>query len=314
MKPITPMEPKMAARIPTTSDWTAQIKWDGVHVLTYYDGREAHLFNRKRRERTLNYPELTNVPSYCSAHSVILDGEIISLADDGRPSFHKVMKRDGIRNPSRIPAIQSQVPITYMIFDVLFYNGEWVTDQPFKERQKLLSNIIIPNEHVQLVRSHDDGEALFDAIKQTGMEGIVMKQLDSRYYIGEKNEVWIKIKNTRDLIAAIGGFTLRDGIVNSILLGLYDRSGEFIYIGHTGTGKLSVLEWRELTKQLLPLEIKQPPFINSVGRHSDAHWVKPHITAKIHFAEWTEGQKLRQPSIQAFVDVPPTECVLVEET
>ncbi|WP_257349711.1 RNA ligase family protein [Pseudalkalibacillus decolorationis] len=313
MEPIIPMEPKISSAIPTTNDWIAQVKWDGVHVLTYYDGNETRLFNRKKRERTLHYPELTDVGSFCSAKSVILDGEIIALGDDGKPNFHWVMRRDGIRNLDRVASVQKQVPITYMIYDVVYYNGEWITNQPFQDRIDLLSEIIVPNKDVQLVTSQDDGEVLFEAIKKNGMEGIVMKNVNSRYYIGGKKEVWLKIKNTRDLIAVIGGFTLKGGVVNAILLGLYDKNGAFTYIGHTGTGKLTAGDWRGLTDRLLPLKVKKRTFVNKVERHNNANWVTPTITVKIHFAEWTEGCMLRQPSIQAFVDVPATECVLNEE-
>ncbi|WLD94518.1 RNA ligase family protein [Alkalihalobacillus sp. AL-G] len=313
MEPIVPMEPKIASEIPTTENWIAQVKWDGVHVLAYNDGSETRLFNRKKRERTFNYPELTDIQSFCSAESVILDGEIIALGEDGKPSFHKVMRRDGIRKFDRVKSLQQQVPISYMIFDVLFYNGEWMTKCPLEERLSLLTDIIVPNSHVQLVRSHDDGEALFDTVVDNGMEGIVMKRLDSRYYIGEKRDEWRKVKNIRDLIAVIGGFTLSGGIVNAVLIGLYDEKGNFIYIGHTGTGKLTASDWRELTERLQSIQVEQTPFVNKVDRHKDAMWVKPSVTAKIHFAEWTEGRFLRQPSIQAFVDVPAEKCVLTED-
>jgi bifunctional non-homologous end joining protein LigD len=136
----------------------------------------------------------------------------------------------------------------------------------------------------------------------------VMKKRTSPYFIGEKRDVWQKIKNYRDLIAAIGGFTLRDGIVNAVLLGLYDDQGRFWYIGHTGTGKLTHQQWKELTARLAPTVVKERPFVNKPERHADAFWVQPTLTAKIKYAEWTEGRSLRQPSIQAFVDVPPYEC------
>ncbi|SDM71030.1 bifunctional non-homologous end joining protein LigD [Fictibacillus solisalsi] len=308
MDPLFPMEPKSATDIPSSSKWISQIKWDGVHVLTYFDGKTTRLFNRKKRERTTNYPELVPIHTYCSAESVILDGEVIALGDNGRPSFHKVMRRDGVRNLDRVRLLQHHVPITYMIFDVLFYNGEWITKWPLEDRITLLSDIITPNDHVQLVRSHPDGEALFKAVKSSEMEGIIMKQLHSYYYIGEKNEVWLKIKNTLDVNAVIGGFTLNSGVVNAVLLGLYDDQGQFVYIGHTGTGKFTVQDWRNLTMRLLKIETSQLPFVNPVERHRDAYWVKPEVTAKIHFAEWTEAGKLRQPSIQALLDIPPSEC------
>ncbi|SEN29542.1 non-homologous end-joining DNA ligase [Lihuaxuella thermophila] len=308
MKPIIPMEPSRSDSIPQGQEWVAQVKWDGVRVLTYYDGREVRLYNRKMHERTLHYPEIIDIHSYCDADSVILDGEIIALGSDGKPSFHEVMRRDGIRRMEKVAQAQKRVPVTYMIFDVIYKNGIWLNQRPLIERIKILSDLIQPNDYVQLVSSHDDGQALFHAVRQHGMEGIVMKKTNSPYRIGKKDDVWLKIKNYRDLIAVVGGFTLSGGMVNAVLLGLYDEQGRFWYIGHAGTGKLTQQDWRELTERLKSNVSKDRPFVNKPDRSLKAYWVKPALTAKIKYAEWTEGHSLRQPSIQAFVHVPAHEC------
>ncbi len=312
MKIIKPFEPVRKDEIPS-GDWITQIKWDGVRILIYYDGSEIRLFNRKKNERTKNYPELLDIKSYCKADSVILDGEIIALGSDGKPSFHDVMRRDGIRKFEKVEYMKSVVPITYMIFDVIYFDGEWINKRPLIERLDILSNIIEPNNHVQVVSPHEDPESLFEVIVQQGMEGIVMKKPAGEYTIGGKNDAWIKVKNYRDLIAVIGGFTLSGGIINSILLGLYDSEGKLHYIGHTGTGKLSNEDWRQLTKALIPTTIEERPFINKPDRERNANWVEPRLTVKIMYAEWTAGHSLRQPSIQAFVDASPEQCVFEDD-
>jgi bifunctional non-homologous end joining protein LigD len=313
VQPIKPMEPMSSEIIPEGYDWLAQIKWDGVRVLTYFDGKEVRLFNRKFNERTQHYPEIVDIKSYCKAGSVILDGEVIALGKEGKPAFNQVLRRDLISKIEKIEMMRGNVPITYMIFDVLFYNGEWINGRPLQDRFDVLNKIIKPNPFVQLVTSHDDGETLFKVIKQQGMEGIMMKKIDSPYLIGQKKDLWLKVKNYRDVIAVVGGFTLRNDIVNAILLGMYDQEGRFLYIGHSGTGKLAKSEWRELTERLQPFVIKEMPFINKPERYKDAKWVVPNMTVKIKFAEWTPDKLLRQPSIQGFVEVPPTECVIHEE-
>ncbi len=309
MEPIVPMEPKSGETIPAGDGWVAQIKWDGVRVLTYRDGKEVRLFNRKKHERTRHYPEMADAASYLRADSAILDGEVIALGDDGKPSFHEVMRRDGLRRLDKVPEAQKRVPITYMIFDVLYCNGRWLTELPFCERAELLAQIVEPNDHIQLVPSHADGRALFQVIQAHGMEGIVCKRTDSLYAIGEKKDTWLKIKHYRDLIAVIGGFTLNGGVVNAVLLGLYDAQGQLWYIGHTGTGRLTREEWRALTEQLRPAVRPDRPFVNMPKRSVGAYWVEPVLTVKLKYAEWTGDRSLRQPSIEGFVDVPPTQCV-----
>lgn len=310
LNPILPFEPISSDEIAEGPEWVSQIKWDGVRLLTYFDGQEVKLFNRKRHERTNHFPELTNIESFTSAGSVILDGEVIALDEAGKPSFHEVMRRDRMRRLDRVKDVMSAVPIFYMIFDVIFYNGEWIHHHPLKERLDLLTQIIKSNEQIQIVPTENDGHTLFQAIKQHDLEGVICKNLNSRYIINGKNSNWKKIKNYKDLIAVIGGVTYRSGVVNSMLLGLYDKQSQFWYIGHVGTGKLTAKEWNEFTKVIEPLKINHKPFINRPERLNAVQWIKPVVTVKVKYIEWTKGRSLRQPSIQAFVDQDPTTCKL----
>jgi len=309
METIIPFEPTRSPTIPLGSQWTYQVKWDGVRILAYYDGTAVKLFNRKKNERTPQYPELAQ-PSYCRASSFILDGEVIALGADGKPSFHEVMRRDGIRSVGKVPYAQSQVPVTYMIFDVIFLDGNWIHGVPLQERLDILSHRIVSNDHVQLISSHPDGNALYDAIRQQGMEGIVCKDRNSAYTIGGKDGSWVKVKNYGDVVAVVGGYTLNGGIVNAVLAGLF-HEGKLYFIGKVGTGKLTSAHWRELTETLRKIRVARCPFAVQHPDMRGAHWVQPVVTAKIMYAEWRfrEGRTMRQPSIQAFVDVPPTACV-----
>jgi len=220
MKPLKPFEPISTDDIPAGSSWVGQVKWDGVRVLTYNNGQETKLFNRKLNERTAHYPELTDISQYCSANSIILDGEIIALKD-GKPSFYKVMKRDGLTNLQHIERLRKAVPITYMVFDVLYLNGKWVTTESLLERQQLLKKIITPNDFIQLVDNFHDAKALFDIVKKQQLEGIIVKDLTSTYLINGKDARWRKKKFYQDLIAVVGGVTLRGSIVNSAFFGIY---------------------------------------------------------------------------------------------
>jgi bifunctional non-homologous end joining protein LigD len=310
LEPIFAMEPVSSETFPTGDDWIAQIKWDGVRVLTYADNQEVRLFNRKKNERTLHYPEVADIEKYCTESSVILDGEVISLGENGKPAFHEVMKRDGIRRLDRLPLVTEHVPVIYMVFDVLYVHGEWINDRPFTYRNSILTEIIKPTDNIQLVPSIKEAEALFHAIEEQGMEGIVMKRIDSPYVFGKKKDYWVKIKNYRDIIAVIGGFKLRNNMVSAILLGLYDDKGNLHYVGHTGTGKMTDKEWKELADILKPMMTEQSPFVKKPSRQGDSFWVRPEMTVKIKFAEWTENGALRQPSIEGFIEIPPLECRL----
>lgn len=293
--------------LPAGPGWVAQVKWDGVRILTYSDGREVHLFNRRRNNRTLHYPELVDVSAYSTAKSVIYDGEVIAWRR-GKPSFFEVMKRDAVRRQSAIRSVVQQVPVTYMIFDILYLDGEWLTSLPLQKRQALLAEVTRPTDRIQLVQNFDDAEGLYNAVRQQGLEGIVVKDLASTYPLNGRDGRWRKKKVYRDVVAAVGGVTLRDGVVNALLLGLYDTEGRLWYVGHVGTGKLSHQDWLRLTEGIAPLRQMDMPFVVKPPRSAGAVWLKPTLAVKVQFADWTDGRTLRQPSIQAFVPMDVREC------
>lgn len=307
LEPLVPFEPIRSATIPRGTEWIAQVKWDGVRMLVYYMDGETKLINRQGRDRTLQYPEFTEVQTYCKASSVILDGEMIALAD-GKPSFHEIMRRDSLRQEREIRFAARRIAAIYMVFDVLYYNGEWMNDRTLAERQQLLQHIIIPSERVQGVPSLNEGEPLLAVMKERGWEGIVCKRLDSTYAFGGKDARWQKIKLTHDLYAAVGGVTYRDGMVNAVMLGLYDLDGKFLYIGHAGSAKWKVQDWRDLTEYIQPLIIPSRPFHNVPERVKGAVWIQPALTLKVQFLEWTPGGTMRQPIIQGWVNVPLEAC------
>lgn len=307
LKPVVPFEPIRSNHLPSGENWVAQIKWDGVRVLTYCDGTDVRLFNRKLNERTLQYPEFTQIEKFCSASSVILDGEMIAF-DHSKPSFHEIMKRDSLRRKQPIDQAVKQIPVTYMIFDVLYYNGNWVAEKPLMQRQQILENIVQPTEHVQIVGNFPDGGALLEAVRNHNMEGVVLKDLTSTYVVHGKDGRWQKKKIFLDLFAAVGGVTFRGNVVNALLLGLYDDQGRLTYIGHAGTGKLTHSEWHELTARIQPLMIADKTFCNNPERSKEAVWIRPEIVVKVQFLQWTPAQTMRQPSIQAIVAIPIGEC------
>jgi len=300
LKPVVPFEPIAAGAFPQGNEWIAQIKWDGVRMLSYFDGRSARLINRRRNDRTMQYPEFADPTEYCSASSFILDGEFIAF-DEARPSFHEIMRRDSLRTQAGIFSSVSKIPVSYMVFDVLYSDGHWRTDRPLRERQKLLEDIIAQSDRVQICRNFDDPAALFELMKARRMEGIVCKSLDSAYGLGRKDGRWRKLKTSMDLYAAVGGVTFNGPTVNSLLLGLFDEKGSLYFIGYAGAGKLKQEEWRKLTERIPDLTVSEVPFSERPERNKDVVWVKPRLVAKVRFMNWTEGRTMRQPSIQALL-------------
>ncbi|AWB43622.1 DNA ligase [Paenibacillus sp. CAA11] len=311
LQPVVPFEPITTDLAPSGENWAVQVKWDGVRMLVYNDGEAVRLINRKGNDRTRQYPEFVDTTAYCKASSVILDGEIIAL-EGGKPSFHQIMKRDSLKRQNEIQFALNRVTAIYMVFDVLYRDGEWLTDLPLKERQNILQEIIVPSEKVQLVQNYPDPAQLFKVMELQGWEGIVCKDLNSVYAPGGKDKRWQKQKISLDLYAVVGGVTYRDGTVNALLLGLYNERGNLRYIGHAGTGKFTVKDWSSITELVEPLLITERPFLNLPERSKGAAWVQPSLTVKVQFLEWTPGGTMRHPVIQSMANIPPEQCLTTQ--
>ncbi|WP_211749169.1 RNA ligase family protein [Paenibacillus sp. Marseille-Q4541] len=313
LTPVIPFEPVRTDLFPSGDPWIAQVKWDGVRMLTYYDGEEVRLVNRKRNDRTIQYPELGQADVYSSASSFILDGELIAFAN-GKPSFHEIMRRDSLRSERSIRQGLQSVPVTYMVFDLLYLDGEWLTHLPLSERQTKLSQIIKPQPLVQVVQNFPDGNVLFEAAKAQHLEGVVVKDLTSTYAIDGKDNRWQKRKKNGDLYAVIGGVTLRDKIVNSLLVGLYREDGVLTYIGHAGSGRFTGKDWRDLTERIQSLRTNEMPFDQLPGRDQGAIWIRPEIVVRITFLEWTPGGTMRHPTIESFAPhIQPGDCTVLQK-
>ncbi|MBX5437285.1 MAG: DNA ligase [Alicyclobacillaceae bacterium] len=299
------MEPVSCEEVPEGPQWISQVKWDGVRVMVYQGADGVRLWNRRGRDRTRHYPELCATPGYLRADSALLDGEVVAFGPDGKPSFYQVMRRDGMRRLEGTPCFKLEVPVVYMVFDILYWDGRWVVDWPLAQRIELLNRVVEPNDAVQRVASHQEGRLLFYAVGQQGLEGVVSKRLDSPYLIGQKRDVWRKIKHWADIYAVIGGYTVNDaGQANAVLLGHIDAAGRLNYVGHAGRGRLSADAWRALTKALTAT--RQCPFAEVPRRILGARWVVPETVVRVRYSGWTPAGHLRQPLLEAVVDLTPS--------
>lgn len=295
--PVLPMEPKSAPCVTDSADMLYQIKWDGVRVLSYkFSNGSIRLFNRRLNERTAQYPEICEALDAIMPGTV-LDGEIIALDQNGRPDFPRVLRRDLVRSPQKIKAAMAAVSVHYMVFDVLWLDGDAVYSWPLAKRLALLTGMDIKEGLIRLVDSVPAaGRALFDAAQAEGLEGIVAKKADSAYMIGKKTDAWQKIKCLRKVTAIVGGYLADGQRVRSLLFGLPDGD-RLQYIGAAASG-VTQAQWQNL-RQLFAKMPGPCPFVNPPVL-SDAHWVMPLLHAHIRFLEYTSGGVMRAPVITGF--------------
>jgi bifunctional non-homologous end joining protein LigD len=320
----TAIQPMLATAIEEPFDspeWLFEIKWDGYRAIAFIEDGRVRLVSRNQNDLTARYPELKDLSQFIQATQAIVDGEIVALDDEGRPSFSLMQQRTGFRNGKHRTVARTDVPVLYYAFDLLYLDGYDLRRVNLEDRKRVLQSIVASGDSLRYSDHYEEqGKALFNVAKEKGLEGILAKKRNS-CYLEQRSREWLKIKVTHRVECVVGGYTEPEGTrihFGSLVLGLYDNKGRLIHVGQAGTGfdrKGLNAMWNILKK----LETKQNPFYGEVEALRKVQWVKPELVAEIEYTEWTHGAagssapKLRAPVFQGLRDdKDPKECRLEE--
>ena len=302
---IVPMLAK-PARLPADDDgWAAEVKWDGVRAIAYCLPGRLRLETRNLNEVTAQYPEVRRLSRQLGARDAVLDGELVAFDDDGRPSFERLQQRIHQTSEPIVRRRMKSHPVTYVVFDLLYLDGHDLMAEPYEERRARLAALELDGDSWQ-APSHSTGQAaeLLAASAEHGLEGIVMKRLDSRYAPGKRNGSWLKVKNVGRQEFVIGGWVpgagRRASRVGSILLGYHDEDGELRYAGKVGTG-FSERTLKELGERFAELEREDSPF-PAGGPPRNARFVEPALVAEIEYRELTGEGMVRHGAFKGLRD------------
>jgi bifunctional non-homologous end joining protein LigD len=320
----TEIHPMLATSISDPFDgpnWLFEIKWDGYRAVAFIEKEKVRLVSRNQNELTHRYPELKDLAKSVKAKTAILDGEVVALDEQGRPSFSLMQQRTGFRPGGRRGVANAGVPVLYYAFDLLYLDGYDWRKLPLEERKKKLASILTTGDSLRYSDHYEkQGKALFEMAREKDLEGILAKRRDSTYQERRSSD-WLKIKIRHRIECVIGGYTQPEGSrahFGSIVLGLYDKQDRLIHVGQAGSG-FNQKSLGEIWKMLQKRETKQKPFYGEVEALRKVTWVKPELVAEIEYAEWTEGAsggsgpKLRAPVFLGLRDdKAPKECRLDE--
>ena len=262
-------------------NWIYEEKYDGVRMLAYKEGSKVTLISRNAIDRTARYPRIAEAIAKLKPTTLALDGEIVVFDADKVSRFQFLQKSEG--QP------------TFALFDCIYRDGKDLRKAPLSERRTALEQSVKRSPQLILsARLDTDGIKAFEIAKQKGFEGLIAKDLSSKYVSG-RSPAWLKVKVRKEDEFVIGGFTAPSGArhyFGALLLGIYTR-GKLDYVGKVGTG-FDEDTLKSLYKKFSSLKRASSPFASDV-RERDVTFVDPKLVAQIAYTEWTSDGKLRHP-------------------
>jgi len=317
---VVPMLAKLSTLPRDDAKWGVEVKWDGVRALAYCQPGRVTLQTRNLNDVSVQYPEVRRIHRALGSHDAVLDGEIVAFDENGKPSFERLQQRIHNTDPNVVKRRMATHPVVYVIFDLLYLDGEDVTAEPYTRRRELLEGLGLSGESWQ-TPGYSVGQAkeLLAASKEQGLEGVMLKRLDSIYCPGKRTGTWLKVKNTTRQEMVVGGWTPGEGRrrnhLGALLVGYFERDGGkpvLRYGGKVGTG-FKAQDLTSLAARLAPLERKTSPFGAGAKPPKGATFVEPRLVAEIEFREMTKEGMVRHGAYKGLREDKAAEEVVLEQ-
>ncbi|BFH11201.1 ATP-dependent DNA ligase [Bacillus cereus] len=283
---IPPMLLETSERAFTDDRYIFEPKFDGHRAILTHSGGRTHIYTRHNNECTRQYPELLSVPFN---EDMILDGEIVCIDPTGAVDFESVMTRFQARRSDSINRLMGQLPVTYVVFDILFYKGQDLRGLSLMDRKEVLAAAALPaNKHITIVPYIEGaGEALYADICARKMEGIVCKRKDSKY-VSRRSPAWQKVINWTYVDVWITGY----------------RKDEFGWLVSVedGAGRLrpaGVIELGVTPEHKRAFYGVKNALV--IGEDKNNVYLQPSIRVKVKTRNWTKAGVLRDPVFVDFI-------------
>lgn len=292
---------------PVGDQWIHEIKYDGYRTLCFKNKTSTKLLTRSGLDWSKKYNELKKECENLKVESIIFDGEIVWLDENGKSSFH------GLQNS--LEEGQSS-DLVYYVFDLLYLNGFDTRELPLTARKKLLKEVLELSDTEKILFSEhwdESGKNVFESACENHLEGIISKNGDSSYVSG-RNKNWLKIKCTNIQEFVIGGYTLQKNktSLGALLMGAYNSDGYFQYIGKVGTG-FDAKTSKSLLSKLKKIKIKESRFEKKSPKSKESVWVRPTLVGNIEFGAWTDDQILRHAAFKGLREDKKAKDITIEE-
>ncbi len=280
-----------------------EFKWDGMRVVSFWDGKTLAMRSRNDLEATFKYPELHALGPALSSQSAILDGEVVALDEVDRPSFARLQRRMKVSDPRVALRLVNQVPVHYVIFDLLYLDGRSLMDLPYTRRREMLEELTLRGPSWQVTPAHvGEGAAMLETARAHSLEGIVAKRLDSIYEPGKRSPSWLKIKIALSQEFVVGGWTPQKGMesgLGALQLGYYDPAHPKLlhFAGPVGSG-FSGATRNSLLKLLEERRRTKSPFSETLPNKRAVRFVKPDLVVEVEYRRWPDEGLLQQAAFK----------------
>jgi bifunctional non-homologous end joining protein LigD len=289
---IEPMLSETVEELPEDSHlWSYEIKLDGYRCLALRDEGGVKLYSRKKNLLNSRFPTIVKALESVEP-GMILDGEIVALDNNGRPSFNLLQN-------FRFTAKQ----IHFYAFDLLAHGNKNLMGVAFEKRRQLLG-ILLENiaEPIRISESIDGlPKEIVSAAKHLSLEGIIAKRKDSLYQPGKRSRAWLKYKINKVQPFVIGGYTPGNPF-DALIVGYYEGDS-LLYAAKVRNGFVPRVR-REIAQKFAGLEENSCPFVNLPEKRrtqwaltreemKNCVWLKPELIAQVEFVEWTPDKHLR---------------------
>lgn len=297
---VEPMQCKAVTKLPNESNWSFEIKFDGYRSIALKIGKEVQLLSRNENSLNARFPNVAQALGRLPGNFAI-DGEIVALDDQGRPSFQILQNN-----------LTRALEVYFYAFDLLHHDGEDLLGQPIERRRELLQELMAEAAdplRLSPLLVAPSGQVL-DAVRKLGLEGVVGKRAGSVYEAGERSGAWIKQRTDRQQEFVIGGYVPGARGFDTLLVGVYEE-GRLSFVAKVKDGFVPRVR-SEIFPKLKKLETRDCPFVNlpekkgarrgeamTAEKMKECRWVKPRLVCQVAFVNWTDAGNLRHATFIA---------------
>ena len=291
---IQPMTAKVVQALPEGDEWSYEVKFDGYRALLIKDGDRIQVRSRNNNDLTRTYPSVATAASRLRAESAVVDGEIVAVDDEGRPSFQALQHRGA--HPA--------YTVVFYAFDLMHIDGADLTGEPLAARQGRLKEVIAKSGILLSWSLPGTAAQVIEAVRKLGLEGVIAKRKDSRYQAAVRTQAWLKLKLDRQQEFVIGGYRPGTHGVDALLVGYFEKK-KLRFAAKVRAGFTPHVR-REVFARLRAVHASTCPFVDlpttgpsrwgggvTAEEMGEMQWLEPRLVAQVRFVEWTADHHLR---------------------